>query len=226
MITTTRYGTSAWIGNLIVIPEERGRGLGSALMRHAVDHLHAGGAETLRLEADPLGVNIYRRHGFVGEFVSPRFRLDEPPKDSGWHCAPVTRDELDAIAAFDAAAFGEHRGRLLRLLAEVSPAVVRVPARGAVSGYLMLQPSGTRLRVGPWVATEPHAAAELLRAACGYAAGRPLVVAVPGPNRLGQDLLRSCGFAETPSSTRMVRGAGAAHGVPEMVYAMASGAVG
>ena len=32
MVTTTRYPASGWIGNLIVIPEERSRGLGRALM--------------------------------------------------------------------------------------------------------------------------------------------------------------------------------------------------
>ena len=39
MITTTRYARSAWVGNLIVVPERRRQGIGETLMAHAIDLL-------------------------------------------------------------------------------------------------------------------------------------------------------------------------------------------
>jgi ribosomal protein S18 acetylase RimI-like enzyme len=76
MATTTAYRYSGWIGNLIVPPEHRQKGIGSQLMDHAIDHLTKQGIRTLRLEADPPGVKLYRRLGFVDEFESLRFRLE------------------------------------------------------------------------------------------------------------------------------------------------------
>jgi hypothetical protein len=76
------------------------------------------------------------------------------------------------------------------------------------------------------VATDPRAAEELLRAALSELAGETVVVALPGLNRVGQELLRRYGFIETPPSFRMIRGVSTAHGRPENVYAIANGAFG
>ena len=50
MVTTTRYGCTAWIGNLIVPAECRRQGIGRRLMSHAMAHLSRLGVRTLRLE--------------------------------------------------------------------------------------------------------------------------------------------------------------------------------
>jgi ribosomal protein S18 acetylase RimI-like enzyme len=71
MVTTTVFEKSAWIGNVIVPPEHRRRGIGEELTRHALTDLCI---RTVRLEADPPGVGIYRRLGFKDEFESLRFR--------------------------------------------------------------------------------------------------------------------------------------------------------
>ena len=73
MVTTTCFGASAWIGNLIVEPGIRGRGVGRALMEHGLDYLRGRGASTVRLEGDPPGIPLYRKLGFVDEFESCRF---------------------------------------------------------------------------------------------------------------------------------------------------------
>ena len=226
MVTTTCYGATGWIGNLIVVPERRGARLGSLLMAKAISLLEARGMGTLRLEADPLGIRIYRRLGFLDEYDSPRFRLDSASAPEPHSVAPLVAADLPALTSFDAARFGDDRTRLLPLLLGRARAAFRVPRRGAPAGYLMLLPGAHGLRIGPWVAEEPQAAHDLLRGALASASGTGVTLAIPGPNRLAQEMVHAAGFRETPSSLRMVRGPTAGGGRPETVYAMASGAVG
>jgi hypothetical protein len=226
MVTTTAYRSTGWIGNLIVAPEHRGKGHGSVLMERAIGSLESHGLATLRLEADPLGINIYRRLGFVDEYDSPRFRRDGEPATDPAQGTPMEPADLRSTAPLDAAAFGDDRSRLLPVLLGAARAAFRVPARGAIAGYLMLLAGVHGFRIGPWVAEEPGAASDLLRAALAFAGARTVTVAVPGPNRVGQAMLREAGFRETPSSLRMARGPAAGRGYPESVYALANGAVG
>lgn len=226
MVTTTAYRSTGWIGNLIVAPEHRGKGLGSVMMERAIGSLESHGLATLRLEADPLGINIYRRLGFVDEYDSPRFRRDGEPTPDPAQGTPMEPADVRSVAPLDAAAFGDDRSRLLPVLLGAARAAFRVPARGAIAGYLMLVAGVHGFRIGPWVAEEPGAASNLLRAALAFAGARTVTVAVPGPNRVGQAMLREAGFRETPSSLRMARGPAAGHGHPESVYALANGAVG
>jgi len=226
MVTTTAFRKSGWVGNLIVTPRARAMGVGTRLMEHAVRHLASRGHSTLRLEADPMGVNIYCRIGFVDELPSPRFALEEPPAATRSMAVLLDPGDLAAVASFDAPRFGDARGELLRGFLSLSTVALRVPARGRLAGYLMVQPFPGGTRLGPWVADSDGAAAELLRGAAAHL-GRPLtVVALPGVNRAGIALLTACGFIPTPSSLRMVRGPRVAGGRAECVYGLASGAVG
>jgi ribosomal protein S18 acetylase RimI-like enzyme len=226
MVTSTRYRVTGWIGNLIVPPEYRGKGLGSELMERAIARLESRGTGTIRLEADPLGIGIYRRLGFMDEYTSPRFRLNPGLTVEGPSVARVVGADIPAIASFDAPHFGDDRNRLLALLLAKARATFRVPRRGAIAGYLMVLPGVHGLRIGPWVAEGPQAARELLQAAVAFVGDQTMTLAVPGPNRLGQDMVREAGFGETPSSLRMVRGAAAGRGRPENIYALANGAIG
>ena len=226
MVTTTSYAVSGWIGNLIVAPEARGKGIGSLLMERAIAHLRNRNISTIRLEADPPGVRIYRRLGFRDEFESPRFRREGGSVAPSPNCAAARTDELAALTVFDAVRFGDDRSRLLALLWEHSLAVLRTPKRGALAGYLMLQPSSAGLRIGPWVADHGQAASDLLDAALAFARERTAILACPGPNQPVRELLRERGFLPTPSSLRMVRGPCLAGGNPECVYALANGAQG
>jgi hypothetical protein len=226
MVTTTRYRATGWIGNLIVVPERRGRGIGSLLMEHAMAHLRSLRAATLRLEADPLGIPIYRRLGFVDEFDSPRFHRDVPARITAPSVAPLGDADLPAVAAFDAPRFGDDRSRLLPLLLGRARSAFRVPRRGAIAGYLMALPGRHGTRIGPWVADAPEAGRDLLQAALASAATAAVTLAVPGPNVIARQILLDAGFRETPSSLRMVHGEARGAGRPETVYALANGAVG
>lgn len=253
MVTTTVYPASGWIANLIVVPEHRSRGLGRALMQHGLRRLEAAGIRTLRLDGDPPGIPLYRSLGFVDEWESLRFRsaggrFDRPPRvrelqpddlaaldhtgfAGGLQRPPQVRelkhDDLVAAAAFDRAAFGDDRARMLRLFLDRAEQAIAVKVGGELAGYAMVFRTDRGLRLGPCVAADARAAEELLRAAlAAVAAGEEITLGVPGPNTAAREILRRLGFEPTAPSLRMVRGPAAADGRPDRIFAIANGAVG
>src|SRR5262245_2728474 len=61
-VTTTAYGRElAWVGMMLVDPAHRRRGVGTALMEVALDHLRERGVATVKLDATPMGRPVYER---------------------------------------------------------------------------------------------------------------------------------------------------------------------
>lgn len=226
MVTTTRYRRTAWIGNLIVPPEHRRKGIGQRLMTHAMAHLSSRGVRTIRLEADPPGMNIYRRLGFVDEFESLRFQLSAGTGARQTGAKRITEHDLPAVAAFDAEHFGDRRDRLLELLFQQAGAAYCFRESGQVRGHAFMVSSRLGIRVGPWVAADLRAAETLLKWILADWASTTIVLGVPAPNRTAVDLLESAGFHRTPSCLRMVYGNRVDAGHPENIFATANGALG
>ncbi len=226
MVSTTQYVEAAWIGRLIVSPEFRRRGVGRDLMIRAMQHLARFGVRTIRLEADPPGVNLYRSLGFVDEFESLRFcgRADRGPADAA--VDTMTEDDLDEVAAFDAEHFGDDRSRLLRLLLPQAIAARSLRSGGSVRGYALLMPSRKGARIGPWVAVDESTARTLLQAVLAGPIKGTVSVGFPGVNQSAVAMLESFGFLASASCCRMVHGPRWAVGLPERVYGIASGAMG
>jgi GNAT superfamily N-acetyltransferase len=61
-------GLVAWLDELFVLPEHRGRGIGRALLRRALEVANEKGCRALDLEVDfehAQAERLYRREGFV-----------------------------------------------------------------------------------------------------------------------------------------------------------------
>jgi ribosomal protein S18 acetylase RimI-like enzyme len=226
MITTIRYGRTGWIGNLIVPPDCRRRGIGADLMAKAMNHLSSPELHTLRLEADPLGIGLYRRLGFVDEFESLRFQLPPGRSAAASVADRITQADLPAIAACDAEYFGDRRDRLLALLFQRSLGAYVVRGGGEVRGYILAFPSSLGLRIGPWIAADLEIARTLLESMLAERPDAAVILGVPCRNRSAIRLLESYGFSPRPSSLRMVYGLRGATGRPENVFAIANGAMG
>jgi len=225
MVTATAFAASGWIGNLIVDPGHRRRGLGEELMRRSIAALEARGIRTLRLDADPPGVHIYRRLGFVDEQPSRRFRLEAgaAPPPAG----PLSRlASFGAAAALDRRAFGDDRTRLLSILLPRCRAAFAAVAGGAVQGYALAVPSAGGTTLGPCVAPDAGTAVALVAACLGACGGAQVTVGCLEDNPGAVELYRSLGFVETAPSLRMVRGPAAEPGRTAEVWAIANGAVG
>ena len=226
MVTTTRYARTAWIGHLIVTPEHRMRGIGRALMERAMAHLADQSVATIRLEADPPAMHLYRQLGFVEEFESFRFRLGEAGRCERGAIEPIEAGDLDQIAAFDRDYFGDDRGRLLRLLCGQADSAFQSREAGRLTGYLLAVPGRGVTRLGPWVAVGRHVAETLVQSVLAELPGRAFGVGVPADNQDASDLFRSRGFEQLKSSFRMVYGNPVGAGRPQSLYGIANGAMG
>ena len=226
MVTTIRYGQTAWIGNLIVPPEWRKQGVGRRLMSRAMAHLSERGVQTIRLEADPPGIRLYRRLGFVDELESLRFHHPGRRVQRQGMAERITQADLPAVAAFDADHFGDDRARLLTLLCQYSEATYKLSGGGKIRGYAIATPSRIGIRIGPWLADDRDTAETLLQSILADKPDTAVILGVPDANGNAIILLESHGFRRLASSYRMFHGHRPHAGHPERVFANANGAMG
>jgi GNAT superfamily N-acetyltransferase len=229
MVTTTCFGPSGWIGNLIVEPDFRRRGVGRALMEHGLEHLQSRGTATIRLEGDPPGIPLYRRLGFVDEFESCRLVLatsiEQPPLDDST-VETMIPSNLDEVALLDAAVVGEDRRRFLDLKFSVAELALVRRRNGEIVASLMAALTDRGFRVGPGVALEAADARGLIETAIQAASGRPVLIGLPSLNTGVLAILAEMGFERRPSSLRMRLGPPTDVGDPGLVFAISSGATG
>ena len=207
MVATTSYGKVAWIGNLIVDPGTRGKGLGAALMVHAMNHLKSRGVKSIRLDSVPLAIPLYKRLGFRDEYWSMRYMGEALPH-------PVTgvehmrRGDLDDVADLDLGCFNAPRRGHLAYVYGLSPELCFTAREGGrLVGYIMAREGSDRVKVGPWICEPGHRAAEmLLYAVMNRRPGQKVWVGFPEGNGHSREILTGNRFAEIPSSLRMCHG--------------------
>ena len=87
--TTICYGTDlAWIGMVLVHPDYRGRGIGTALLQHCIDFLRQRQVRCIKLDATPQGQPLYTSLGFCMEW--PLSRWESAAKDAPGASAPTS----------------------------------------------------------------------------------------------------------------------------------------
>jgi len=104
MVVTTNYGDIAWIGNLVVIPKFRGKGIGAELMLYAMDYLKTCGVKTIKIDGVQLAILLYRRLGFSDEYWSLRYLGVAKPHMENLS-KQMKSSDLDEIAALDLKVF-------------------------------------------------------------------------------------------------------------------------
>jgi len=168
-VFSVSYCKVGWIGLLIVNPESRGKGIGTILMRAAIDYLRKEGIEAIWLEAVEKAVPLYKRLGFKEEFESIRFFKQLKPGKEPRHAAPknmlrVRERDLDNIARFDSKYFGVSRLRVLKSLYEDQPQRCFVSKeRQKLLGYIMCRKISNAYWIGPWVCEDSEVAWKLLQ---------------------------------------------------------------
>src|SRR5271167_324624 len=96
-VTTITYENRfAWIGMVLVHPELRGRGIGTALLARAIDYLDAQGIPCAKLDATPQGKLLYERLGFQVEYHLERHILTREP---GRGAAPEKAENIERVLA-------------------------------------------------------------------------------------------------------------------------------
>jgi GNAT superfamily N-acetyltransferase len=219
--TTIVYsGKVAWIGMVLVDPDYRGRGMGTALLEAAIEHLDARGVPTVKLDATPQGKPIYEKLGFVPEYEIERWVLHrEPTTVPSTEPAPVP--DIDRIVELDHEVFGADRGELLHSLHLDAPDfTLAVELQGEVVGYALGRGGSRADHLGPWMAWDEPTAWELLDEFLRRSARDTVFVDCLKDNPVARALVRSRNFQFSRPLTRMVRGPNSHSGRPELLCAI------
>ena len=221
--TTITYGDRfGWIGMVLVHPEQRRFGVGTALLRHAIAYLQQRGVSSIKLDATPMGKKVYVPLGFVDEYDLARYEgiapaLPERLERGG--TGPLRESDVAEVAAFDAPIFGAERRAVIASLARRNPEycfVARGP--GGVAGYLIAREGANAVQLGPWLAQDAATAETLLRAFFARVPGARVFVDVLEPNAGARALIAGCGFTVQRPFARMYFGKNVSPGDPGRVF--------
>jgi GNAT superfamily N-acetyltransferase len=211
----------AWIGMVLVDPQVRGKGIGTALLLKAIDYLDAKQVPCMKLDATPQGKPIYTRLGFQSEYEIERHCLTrEISAESSTQTAAAAED-LRPLLEFDREVFGADRSALLRSLATSAPELVAIHASGsAVEGFALGRPGSRADQLGPWVAANSAAARAVFEDFLRRSRRPVVFVDVLRDNAWAPALLAARGFQFSRSLTRMYRGENAHPGRPDLLGAI------
>jgi GNAT superfamily N-acetyltransferase len=219
--TTERFDRVGWIGMVTVAPEQRGNGIGRALMGVAIAYLRQAGARTVKLDATPMGKPLYERMGFQPEYRLQRvLGQGRPLEAEGIRPYRGEPALLDAIVALDRATYGVSRREMLRRLAQGWPEIAAVHCTdGVVDGFVLGRHGVHYEHLAPLVALNPEAAEALLRWGITAAGDRPVAFDHPTVNEAAVRLAAQYGFEPVREFTRMHLGLEPYLDRPRFLYA-------
>ncbi len=228
--TTTAYGVEiGWIGMVLVHPDFRRRGIGTALLQRAIAHLREEkGVACVRLDATPEGRPLYESLGFQAEWGLRRWvrgaGADATPSAAGTAAAPALVAPLsEASLALDRGIFGADRSGLLGSLVEGSDHGEFLPD----GSYGLMRQGERALYLGPVAAASPEsglALAEALLARCPE--GGTVYWDLPDENRAATEFAAACGFRPVRNLTRMWLGDAPAPADPSRMFGLAEPGLG
>jgi GNAT superfamily N-acetyltransferase len=214
----------AWVGMVLVDPEFRSRGLGTALLERAIQYLDDLKIATIKLDATPQGKPLYEKLGFVSEYEIERWSLQRAsPGDTRipnrWVSASA---ELSLeVLEIDREVFGADRSALLKSLHREAPEFTSsVLVGGIVQGYALGRRGAFADHLGPWISRSSGAAPQLLENFVTRSSRQRLIVDRKEANKIAAGLLESFGFSYARTLTRMYRGVNRFPGQPDMLCAI------
>ncbi|MBI1984326.1 MAG: GNAT family N-acetyltransferase [Acidobacteria bacterium] len=216
--TTIVYeGRFAWIGMVLVDPEQRGRGIGTRLLERTIEYLDEIAVPTLKLDATPQGKPIYEKLGFVVEYEIERWKLQREPAAQRTSPAAPPRN-LHRLLRLDREVFGADRSDLLRSLYRDAPEyTLAAEFLGELTAYALGR-RGTRAdHLGPWISRDEASAREMLDEFLRRSTRETIFVDVMRGNPFARVQLRSRGFEFSRPLTRMYRGPNKHPGCPGLV---------
>jgi GNAT superfamily N-acetyltransferase len=201
------FETVAWINLVLVDRDQRGQGIGTALLRHVIDYLDQRGVPCIRLDATPLGQVVYEKLGFVGEFTLARFEGTLPAASTEpVAVVPLLPADVPAVLQLDEAVTQTRREKLLRHLYDVSPSLMRKYASGGrLEGFCLVRPGSNAWQLGP-IQGSAAAGRSLLHDLAQRFAGQKVYLDVPIDHAEAVAMLESLGLTVQRRFLRMGRG--------------------
>jgi len=224
----TGYGEYGFVGELIVLSDFRGAGVGRQLLDHAVSYLKNRGARHILLDGVNPAVSLYQRAGFRKICRSLRF-AGKPGGSPHRRVRPMVQEDLERVVRLDRAAFTADRAFFLQrrflLYAELSMVIEQDKT---VRGYIFGRRRPGLIWAGPWyVESEVNDPEHLLQAFAHECAGSEIGLGVLESNERAVLLIRSLGLSERLNPPwRMILGTSDRLGHSNNLYAIGSAAKG
>lgn len=215
-VATVRYRPDlAWVAMVLVSPDERGRGIGRALLQQGLALV--ADVPVVGLDATPAGRPLYLTLGFVDAFELRRLQRAgggdvgvAGPTNGPGAVRPLRPADWRGVLALDRRVTGVDRENMLRWLAAGAPAyawVSEASSTSEVDGLILGRPGEHFEHLGPIVAADLATAQRLVRAALPQVAPeRPVVIDAAVPQAGWQGWLEGLGFEEQRPFTRMYSG--------------------
>jgi len=213
--TSILNGSTAWLAQIIVHPQYRGRGIGTAITKALIDGLDNSIYKTILLDATDAGYAVYCKLGFkvIAEhyhFTGTRYNGPLHRPDAVLPLVPAYRED---VLALDSLASGEDRSAILL---EHMAASVLYMADGRVAGAYF-----PGLHKGLVIAHDARAGIELMKLRLMEKDS----CMVPSGNSAVSTFLQSIGYTLVSTSRRMSLGADI-NWRPDMIYNVTGGARG
>ena len=181
-ITTCLLGQVAWIAMLLVDAGARGRGVGTAMLKHSLNYLEGRKVKTVRLDATSAGQPIYEKLGFVPEYQLARFEGMAPSGRTGPVVTEATPEIFASIIEFDKRMTGTNRAKMLSRLFEEFPEDIHALWHGdKIEGFIITRPGANAIQIGPCIATT-DAGSALLSDALDRCAAEAVFIDIPLDN--------------------------------------------
>jgi len=222
--TTTTYGDElAWIGMVLVDPQQRRRGIATKLMETALGYL-AAKVVVIKLDATSEGEPVYEKFGFRTESLVQRWRASIKSQ-------PTAREEtaidLKALLALDKQAFGADRSQLIKHLivdSRISPVLVKDES-GSLNGYALARAGTKAGYIGPVVARDTARVENLFDRVVGELSGTNVYIDFSTECGVSASVLADRGFVKERDLIRMSYGPRSAKTSP-LVIAIAGPEIG
>lgn len=209
-VTSIRYSTSAWIGNLLVLPAYRRMGIGRRLIGHILSRLDSVNCRTVWLTASSDGAHLYRTMGFR--------EIDRIQRWSrfGTICPGIDSNRFSSEAIqIDCQGWGDNRSAIFT--EGITDFCWQVPG-----GFLACSALHEGWQLGPWGAVSTETAERLFDSLPVLKASiEKTVLDVPERNLKAAETLSARGFAVTGTTLLMYRGVRPLYR-PENIFGLAS----
>jgi GNAT superfamily N-acetyltransferase len=206
--TTCVFGSVAWIAMVLVKKEMRGRGVGRALIEHALAFLEGRGVSTVRLDATPYGQPLYAKMGFQTQFTLLRYEGTPHLQGTEFPSLAAKPWEHAELLAYDREVTRTDRRKLIeQWFADRSVDLFVLSDREpSAKGYIATRPGSRAWHIGPCIAS-PAAGPRLLTAAVGWRKRERVIVDTPLANEAAQQIVETHGLQKQRELVRMCRGA-------------------
>ncbi|MBM1104999.1 GNAT family N-acetyltransferase [Aurantibacter crassamenti] len=199
----------AWIGMMLVSKNYRGLGISKMLLNTVINKLKF--CESIKLDATPAGIPVYKKLGFSDEYEICRMTISNLLLDSKSQfeksnnsVEPINEIILSEVAKYDQEVYGVNRKPLMQfMLRHKNNCHWCLKEGDLLIGYISGRNGNNYFQIGPLLAASTSEAKILLTAAFQNLLGKPILVDVLKQQPELIEWLTTIGFEVQRDFTRM-----------------------